>query len=309
MSVKSQNTLKAKSQELMNLLQNSDIPILHLDLNQFEYYVKSPKNYSIILMFTILDSQDCKICSEIYKEYKILAKSWKKCDLYSNKIFFMIADFKKAPGIFEDMKLKSVPLLVYWPSKKKKSSMETYPIEKLGIEAERMSLWVYSKTNIQIRIVRPVNYQNLLMILGAVLLVLSIGYWQRNRLSFLLSRYVCATLALAFVYIMISGQMWNRIRSPPFMHQNHKTGQMTYIAPGGSSQFVAETYIVIALNAAITLGIIMVQEASIPRKRINKNVRKVIAVVGLLLLSIFFSQLLSIFRHKYGNYPYSFLFK
>jgi oligosaccharyltransferase complex subunit gamma len=37
--------------------------------------------------------------------------------------------------------------------------------------------------------------------------------------------------------------------------------------------------------------------------------RKILAVLGLVLLSVFFSLLLSVFRTKTQGYPYSFLFK
>ena len=72
----------------------------------------------------------------------------------------------------------------------------------------------------------------------------------------------------AWVFVMISGQMWNHIRGPPLAHRNPQTGEMValftarllyyscilllslsqgYFSGTSQYQFVAETYIVALL--------------------------------------------------------------
>jgi len=105
---------------------------------------------------------------------------------------------------------------------------------------------------------------------------------------------------------MTSGQMWNHIRGPPFMHRSSR-GAMGYIHTSSSGQFIVETYIVIILNAAIVIGMVLLQEAASCKGDSKK--RKIMAVVGFAVVAIFFSLLLSVFRMKAQGYPYSLLFK
>lgn len=59
-------------------------------------------------------------------------------------------------------------------------------------------------------------------------------------------------------------------------------------------------------DAAIVLGMILLTESGMqsdPRKG------RLMTFVGLVLVSVFFSLILSVFRQKAQGYPYSFLFK
>lgn len=51
---------------------------------------------------------------------------------------------------------------------------------------------------------------------------------------------------------MISGQMWNEIRAPPYMTAN-KDGTANYFAGGYSNQFKVETQIIAGLCALPSL--------------------------------------------------------
>ena len=57
-------------------------------------------------------------------------------------------------------------------------------------------------------------------------------YLRRNNLEFLQNKTAWGTLALLFVFAMISGQMWNHIRGPPLVQKTQ--GGVAYIH--GSSQ-------------------------------------------------------------------------
>nr|CAD7447909.1 unnamed protein product [Timema bartmani] len=100
---------------------------------------------------------------------------------------------------------------------------------------------------------------------------------------------------------MVSGQMWNHIRGPPFVHKT-SSGGVAYIHGSSQGQFVLETYIVIVLNASIVLGMILMTEAASHKGDLKK--RRILAIVGLVLVVTFFSLILSIFRSKAHGYPY-----
>jgi len=50
-----------------------------------------------------------------------------------------------------------------------------------------------------------------------------------------------------FCFAMVSGQMWNHIRGPPFAHKT-SSGGVAYIHGSSQGQFVLETYIVMVLS-------------------------------------------------------------
>ena len=100
--------------------------------------------------------------------------------------------------------------------------------------------------------------------------------------------------------------MWNHIRGPPYMHRNQQ-GQVSYVHGSSQGQFIIETYIVIFLNASVVIGMILLNEANTLKTDSSK--KRMMALIGLVLVAFFFSLLLSVFRAKYHGYPYSFLIK
>ncbi|MED6251877.1 tumor suppressor candidate 3, partial [Ataeniobius toweri] len=77
---------------------------------------------------------------------------------------------------------------------------------------------------------------------------------------------------------------------------------LSYIHGSSQAQFVAESHIILLLNAAITMGMVLLNEAATSKGDVGK--RRIICLVGLGLVVFFFSFLLSIFRSKYHGYPY-----
>ena len=126
-------------------------------------------------------------------------------------------------------------------------------------------------------------------------------------MEFIYNKTGWAMVSLCIVFAMTSGQMWNHIRGPPYAHKNPHNGQVSYIHGSSQAQFVAESHIILVLNAAITMGMVLLNEAATSKGDVGK--RRIICLVGLGLVVFFFSFLLSIFRSKYHGYPYSFLIK
>lgn len=55
---------------------------------------------------------------------------------------------------------------------------------------------------------------------------------------------------------MTSGQMWNHIRGPPFVHRTN-AGNIAYVHGSSQGQFVLETYIVMGISKQLRLAINM----------------------------------------------------
>lgn len=177
-------------------------------------------------------------------------------------------------------------------------------IQRVGISAEAIGKWIQEWTDIQIRIFRPPNYSATVAILMLTAFVGGFLYLRRNNLDFLYNKQMWGFLAVIFCFAMVSGQMWNHIRSPPFVHKGHNG--IAYIHGSSQGQLVIETYIVMFLNAMIVTGMILLTESG---WQTDARKGKIAAVVGLVLVAVFFSLILSIFRSKAQGYPYSFLFK
>lgn len=297
-------TLNERVQQMTEL--SNKRPIIRMNVNKFNEFVKGvPRNYSVIAMFTALSaSRGCSICGPANDEFTIVANSFRfNSQIYSNKLFFALVDFDECQSIFQSMKLYTAPVFIHFPAKGKPSTQDKMDIQRFGVEAEAIARWINERTDIQIRVFRPPNYSGTMALIIVTVLVGGLLYLKRNNLEFLYNKTAWGIASLFIVFCMTSGQMWNQIRSPPVV-QRTQTG-ISYIHRSSQGQLVVETYIVFALSAAITTGMILLIEAGKGKSDIRK--RRVMLVVGLGMFALFFGMILSIFKSKAQGYPYSFI--
>ncbi|RXG70016.1 Magnesium transporter protein 1 [Armadillidium vulgare] len=240
-------------------------------------------------MFTALaPSRQCGICRYANDEYQLVANSWRYSQSYSNKLYFALVDFDEGQEVFQQLKLNSAPVYMHFPAKGKPKKADTLDIQRIRVCSDLQII--------------PVCF----MLVIVLVVVVGLLYFRKNSLDFLYNSTVWATGALAFTFAMISGQMWNHIRGPPFLHKT-QGGNIAYIHGSSQGQFIIETYIVGLLHAAVVLGMILMTEAAGKRDDVRK--RRIQAFIGLGLVAFFFSLQLSIFKSKAHGYPYSFLIK
>jgi len=177
-------------------------------------------------------------------------------------------------------------------------------IQRVGFSGEAIARWIYERTEMNIRVFRPPNYTGTMALLILFGLVGGLVYLRRNNLEFLFNKTTWCMLAIFFVLSMVSGQMWNHIRGPPFVHKS-QSGGVAYIHGSSQAQFVLETYFVMGIYGLVVLGIILLCEAG--DEKADPGLRRILAIAGLALTMFFYSLILSIFRSKAGGYPYSFL--
>ncbi|XP_066992034.2 tumor suppressor candidate 3 [Anabrus simplex] len=299
-------TLSDRVQQLMDM--NLKRSMLRFNGNKFRDYVKAtPRNYSVVVMFTAMAPQrQCSICRHAHDEFQIVANSFRYSQAYSNKLFFAIVDFDEGPDVFQMLRLNTAPVFMHFPPKGKPKQSDTMDIQRVGFAAEAISKWIGERTDVQIRVFRPPNYSGTVALILLFGLVAGFLYLRRNNLDFLYNKNCWGVVAVSFCLAMVSGQMWNHIRGPPFVHKT-SSGGVAYIHGSSQGQFILETYIVAILNAAIVLGMILMTEAASHKGDVRK--RRILAIAGLVLVATFFSLILSIFRSKAHGYPYSFLFK
>lgn len=293
-------------QQLMEMAMKRSV--LKFNGPKFKQYIKAtPRNYSIVVMFTAMAPQrQCQICRHANDEFTIVANSFRYSQVYSNKLFFASIDFDEGSDVFQLMKLNTAPVYMHFPPKGKPKPADTMDIQRVGFAAEAIAKWIGERTDIQIRVFRPPNYSGTVAVVMLLVLIGGFLYLRRNNLDFIYNKTIWGLGALFFSLTMTSGQMWNHIRGPPFIHKV-PNGNVAYIHGSSQGQFVLETYIVMVINGAVVLGMILMTEAAARKGDVKK--RRIFAVIGLGLVAIFFSLLLSIFRNKAQGYPYSLLFK
>ncbi|XP_068701481.1 tumor suppressor candidate 3-like [Montipora foliosa] len=305
--VTKESLLDTRVKQLMEWNQRK--AVIRLNGDKYRTYLRgSPRNYSVILMLTALaPHRQCTICREANNEFSILANSWRYSQQYSSKVFFAMVDFDEGADVFNALRLNSAPVFMHFPPKGKPKKADMYDIQRMGFSAEHLAKWVGERTDVHVRVFRPPNYMGAVVMGLLVILIGGLLYVRRKNLEFLYNRTYWAIGALCIVFAMTSGQMWNHIRGPPYAHRNPQTGQVSYIHGSSQAQFVAETHIVIVLNALYVAGMLLLNEKALEVKEVGK--RRFVVIVGLGLVVLFFSLLLSVFRSKYHGYPYSFLIK
>jgi len=282
---------------------------MKLNGDKFKTYIKStPRNYSSIVMLTALaGNRGCQICRGAYEEYEIVANSFRYGFLNHRGLYFFLVDFDEGQEVFQMMNLNTAPVIMHFPAKGAKKKGDTMDIQRTGYHAEALQKWIHERTDVNIRVLRPPNYAGPVVVLLLVMLVGGLLYMRRNNLDFLYNRTTWGIISLCIIFAFLSGQMWNHIRGPPFIHTHHQTGQTSFISGSSQMQFVVETYLVAGMYAAVTVGFILMNDAADGKG--DPGRRRIMAFVGLGLIVVFFSLLLSVFRAKYQGYPYSFLFK
>lgn len=286
--------LDEKHEKLQSL--QTDKNVIPLTYENFVQIIKTPpRNFSTIIMFTVLsEKRQCEICSELLTIYELIARSAYH-QQFDKRIYFTYVDYDRdvlTQRIFEFFNVNTVPAFVHVSSDQIQSNDKFNDVPLL----ENLVRWINSRTNLHINVLKAPDYA--VFAFGSALFgFLSICvYIRRSVLDFLFHRRFWAFASVIFCLFMTSGQMWNQIRGPPMMHQN------SYIHGSSQGQFIIETYIVFALNAAIVFGMIMLIEvAKDDTEVLNKTSS---SILGLILFYVLFSYLLSIFKAKIGSYPY-----
>jgi len=299
-------SLNDRVQQLLDL--KARRPVIKMTSANFLDLVRgSPRNYSVVVMFTALQAhRGCAVCNQASEEFSLVASSYRYSQFYSSKLFFAMIDFDDGAEAFQSMNINSAPVFMHFPPKGRLKKVDSMDIQRVGFSGEAIARWIYERTDMNIRLFRPPNYTGTMALLILITLVGGLVYLRRNNLEFLFNKNTWSMLAMFFVLSMVSGQMWNHIRGPPFVHKLPQGG-VSYIHGSSQSQFVMETYFVMGLYGLVVVGMVLLCEAG--DEKAEPGLRRMQAVAGLGITVLFYSLVLSIFRSKAGGYPYSFLIK
>lgn len=275
--------------------------ILQFNTKQFQDYVTSTRSYSVIIMFTAMAPHwKCTACRDASDEFTLVAHTFRQSQEYSNNLFFAVVDYDEAPVVFEMLGIDTAPKFIHFPPKGMPEKADI--LNKFSAKA--IAEWITARTDIEIRIshsaISAGTFGRILQLAFAAWLL----YLQYRYFGFLYFQKTCQIAAIFFCLTMMSGQMWNHIMKPRFVGKDEK-GQNQYFDKSIWSQFELESYIVLVFYAGTVLGIILLLEAAL---KVDSKKKRTLAIVGLVLVAVFFSLLLLGFKIKIRRYPYSFSF-
>ncbi|VDL82039.1 unnamed protein product [Schistocephalus solidus] len=214
--------LASKFRQLTELSDKS--PILRLNYEQFTDLVRgAPRNYSVFSMLTALaDQRKCHSCQAANDEFNTLASSWQKLKNAKSKIFLLLVDFDENPKIFKELNQNTVPVFIHFPPSGSPSGADFLDISRSGFGAETLARWIFSRTSVEIPIIRQTSYAGAILLLIIAGLVGAMLFLRPDNLEFIIHR---STLSYAvLIFYIISGQVWNSIRRPPFFHSPPQGG-------------------------------------------------------------------------------------
>lgn len=280
----------------------------------YDEILTGPRNFSVTLVLTALGSQfQCQPCQVFDLEYQLIARQWARQPIsVRHSHFFAMLDFKEGKNTFSKLGLNTAPQArLFLPNEgpnavtDAKKQVAVYDFNQggpRGLTAEQFSDWAIQAASLPHFFTRPPNYGRIFaascVALAAIILIKVAWPVVKFILS---SRYLWAAAFLPIILLMISGQMWCQIRSPPYMVRM-PNGAPGYIANGYTNQYGVETQVVASLYgvlafAAYTLAF------TVPK--LDDPIRQRVAVyVWLGAYLTISSMLLNIFRMKNGSYPF-----
>ncbi|EEH16306.1 hypothetical protein PABG_06393 [Paracoccidioides brasiliensis Pb03] len=293
--------------------QNRAKSVKPIVLNDSTYndLTSNPRDYHVAVLLTAGDMRyGCQLCREIQPEWELLARSWiKGARQDTPKLLFGTLDFSKGKDTFQKLMLKTAPALIFFPpTAGPAAKADASPIQynfNGPLSADQINNWMnrYLPDGHKPSIVRPINYGRIAtmttLLLGAVTLFTALS---KYILPIIQSRNLWTAISLIAILLFTSGHMFNHIRKVPYVTGDGKGG-ISYFAPGFLSQLGVETQIVAAIYASLSFATIALA-IKIPRIS-NPKLQQISVVIWELITFVIYSFLLSVFRTKSVEYPFS----
>ncbi|VDN15430.1 unnamed protein product [Dibothriocephalus latus] len=140
------------------------------------------------------------------------------------------------------------------------SGADFLDISRSGFSAETLARWIFSRSSVEIPIVRQTSYAGGILLLIITGLVGTMLYLRPDNVEFIIHRSTISYASMVLIFYMISGQVWNSIRRPPFFHSPPQGG-IAFLYPGGDFQFISETILVMITYVLVSISILMLVEA------------------------------------------------
>ncbi|KAI9805304.1 MAG: oligosaccharyl transferase subunit ost3/OST6 [Piccolia ochrophora] len=277
----------------------------------YDDLIAPPRDYSVILLFTALETRfGCQLCRDTQPEWELMSRSWVKGDRAGDsRVIFSTIDFTDGKNTFQKFMLQTAPVMMYFPpTSGAHAKLDAQPI-RLDFgngpkSAEDINAWISRQLpeGPRPRVVRPVNYIRIVAVTTIVLgLITLFAVASPYILPVIQNRNVWAAFSLISILLFTSGHMFNHIRKVPYVSGDGKGG-ISYFAGGFTTQFGLETQIVAAIYGVLSFTAIALA-VKVPRIADPKQQQVAVWVGGAVMLAMY-SFLLGTFRTKNSGYPF-----
>ncbi|KAF2735401.1 hypothetical protein EJ04DRAFT_552021 [Polyplosphaeria fusca] len=285
---------------------------LKLDDNVYTQLTKAPRDYSVVVLLTALETRfGCTLCREFQPEWDLLSKSWQKGDKKAeSRLLFGTLDFVDGKSTFQSLMLQTAPVILFFhPTVGPDAKVDAQPVRfdfTAGPQsAEQIHAWVARQlpaSSPKPSVVRPINYVKIISVTTAVLgLITFVTVASPYIVPVLQNRNLWAAFSLIGVLLFTSGHMFNHIRKVPYVSGDGKGG-ISYFAGGFSNQFGLESQIVAAIYGVLSFATISLA-LKVPRIA-DARAQQIAVFIWSGVLLCMYSFLLSVFRIKNGGYQF-----
>ncbi|KAI5294051.1 oligosaccharyl transferase subunit ost3/OST6 [Ascosphaera acerosa] len=302
-------------------------PKASLDLDEASYtaLLAKPRDYFLATLFTARDPKfGCTVCKAVQPEYDLLARSWNKAAIASEKraqdvaedgdrdavpeVVWGTLDFLNGRPVFQQLMLSSAPALFVFPPTtgphaKKDENPFRYDFTS-PMDADQLASLLTRALGQPFKptITRPINYIRLISVGTTFLGLFTVAtVLLPYLLPVLRNRKMWTAISLLMVLLFTSGHMFNHIRKVPYISGNG-AGGISYFVPGFQTQVGMESQLVAAMYAVLSFATIIL---AFKAPHIADAGMQYLSVViwGAIVFGMY-SVLLSIFRYKNAGYPF-----
>jgi len=296
--------------------------IIELNNEDLKSYASFKSNYTMILLFTSKNPQisDVSAADQTNSAYqqaadaffqslgpeRINSEQWQQ-----NPVFFARCDVENCREVFVDGTKKAgwraVPKVFCLTPRSGKGlnlgSWEDMSQEPVRASGADIAAWISHKTRYPLFLEKSffAKYGTGLMNMAVFAVVV---YLLAPRIQRAISNTMFwFVLSLGVYAFTMAGVVFNAIHPEVgFSYKHPQSGQTYYIYPSARTQFVAEGYIMAVLLTGTGLLFVLFS-AWVPTLKTPWAKRAGFAVLGLSFL-LSHSQVMNIFRSKYGFYPF-----
>lgn len=292
--------------------------LIELDDSNFDYFaIDKPRDYSLMIFLTAANPRyKCVVCKDTENDVKKVAHAYSSAvsrEGGETDMFFVKVDFERGQRVFSEYKLQTVPILFYMNKKEavgEGKSRYDIPIKDRysfpeSTTAESIADWVNYKTGVNVVFEKSLIMAYIMTILcfvGIIALIPriinSVAFWK----SYLQWKPLWVFVSAAVYVCSISGLIYDIIRSPPWYHNEPRSGGIVFFYPQAGQQMVIEGFIIGFLNIGCAASLIFLYWFAPTLKTAEQ--RTVGIIGGMASFSFFFWQVRQLYVMKnrwYGS--------
>lgn len=298
--------------------------IIALEGKDFREILRGPREAGIIAFLTANSIEvGCQVCVEFDPEFETLAQSWVRehqdgvsKDNEDKSLFFARANIKspqEIPPIFNALKIAQVPRVLYFPPG---GNLEEYIGLDIPLNGGRDRIIqvieiIKRATDIHdFTLYEPFDYTS--AFITTLTAIITIYLFQKHSavaIGFITSKFIWGLSGVTFIILMLGGHMFNQMRGTQIAGSS-SSGEIEYFLGEFQNQFAIETQILSVIYGVLGALIVCLVTITPKLTKYYKDSARgdfivaAVAIIGALLVYMFFAGLTNVFAIKSPRYPF-----